>query len=86
MIVRLDGHPIHVKHVLALVQYARDVVREIEELGIKGGQGDRATKQELVSRRLNPKAFKKFFEELKETGMVEEPKEWEGVECPVQGA
>jgi hypothetical protein len=81
-VVREDGGKIHVKHLVALVQYARIVMGEIEEMGIKG-KGNTVKKKELASKRLNRKAFKKFFGELKEVGMLEEPKGWEGVELPL---
>lgn len=76
MVVRYDGGKIHIMHLVALVRYARDVVREVGEKGLKG-EGNLAEKKEFSDRRLKPKAFKKFFVELKQNGMSEEPKTWE---------
>ena len=85
MVVSEDGEKIHVKQLVALVRYARIVLREIQDIESKEGKGEIAKKKEIVSKRLNSKAFKKFFDEMKEAGMVEEPKGWVGAECLVKG-
>ena len=86
MLVRDDGEKIHVKHLVTLVRYARIVLREIQDISSKKAEENFAgKKKEIVSKWLNPKAFKKFFDESKEVGMAEESKGWVGAECPVKG-
>ena len=87
IVMRDDGEKIHIKHLVALVRYARIVLREIQEISSKKTERNYAAKKKaMVFQWLNPKAFKKYFEEMKDVGMVEEPKGWVGAECPVKGA
>lgn len=83
---RDDGQMIHVQHALALMLYARQVMHQVKELNGKVSQLSADEQVNILfSKILTPKAFKKFFEQMKEAGMVKEPKGWVGVDCPVQG-
>lgn len=85
MVVRDSCGKIHAKHLLALVQYARMIMSGIEKDGLRG-KGNIEKKKQLVAKWMNPKAFKKVFEGLKEKGVLEKSKCWVGVDCPIEGA
>ena len=83
LVARADGQPLHILQVNVLVHFCVMVRMEIEKIKKKGLKGKQSDMQNLATRFLNPGAFKRFFDDMKKKETADNPKAWEGVNCPV---
>lgn len=85
LVTRRDLKDLHINQVTALTRFCDAIFKDAAELAKKAAKGEKVDKHAFAAERINPKAFAKFFNEMKESEMAKDPKGWQGVECPVEG-
>ncbi|KAK5706908.1 hypothetical protein LTR97_001900 [Elasticomyces elasticus] len=84
LLARRDGRHVQTLQVVAVVDFLRDVARQMADFVDQQEGGGEKVGESIVERpTINPAAFVKAFKTMKEKAVADRDIRWAGIECPV---